>query len=259
MLFALVAAAIASWPAAADAASFTAAIDRAAAAPQQPFVYEVTLTLSNEEHENFRPPDFRGLQVVQAPGAPNTTMSVQMGGGTTVMQNTLTWVFQLALPAGAKGTVTIAPARVRVGGRELATNSVAVRVGAPGAAPSPSQRSRAAGRDVSARACSATSTTSSRGAQTSSAGAAFIRAVADKHRVFVGEQVTVTWYLYLTEPQNNLQPHGAAAHRRLLVGGRPVDESAGAARVHGARCRAGSATRWRRCCRRRCSRSRRAS
>ena len=34
----------------------------------------------------------------------------------------------------------------------------------------------------------------------------FIRAVADKPRAFVGEQVTVTWYLYLTEPQNNFRP-----------------------------------------------------
>ena len=144
ILLALAVAAVASWPAAADAASFTAAIDRAAVAPEQPFLYEAKLTLSNETHENFRPPEFRGLQVVQAPGGPNTAMSVQMGGGTTVVQNTLTWVWQLALPAGAKGTVTIPPARVRVGGRDLATNSVVVRVGAAGSAP-PAQRSRQQG------------------------------------------------------------------------------------------------------------------
>ena len=40
----------------------------------------------------------------------------------------------------------------------------------------------------------------------SSASAAFLRAVADKKRAFVGEQVTVTWYLYLAEPQSNFQP-----------------------------------------------------
>ena len=40
----------------------------------------------------------------------------------------------------------------------------------------------------------------------SSAQAAFLRAVADKRRAFVGEQVTVTWYLYLAEPQSNFQP-----------------------------------------------------
>ena len=205
ILFALVAAAVASLPAAADAASFTATIDRAAVAPQQPFVYEVKLTLSSETYENFRPPEFRGLQVVQAPNGPDTAMSVQMGGGATIMQNTLTWVFQLALPVGAKGTVTIAPARVRVGGRELATGSVAVRVGAPGAAPPAQRPSRQQG-GLFPRGMFGDIDDGESGAQSSSPGAAFIRAVADKHRVFVGEQVTVTWYLYLTEPQNNFQP-----------------------------------------------------
>ena len=45
----------------------------------------------------------------------------------------------------------------------------------------------------------------------SSPAAAFIRVVADKTRAFVGEQVTVTWYLYLAEPQNNFQTLRAAA------------------------------------------------
>ena len=101
--------------------------------------------------------------------------------------------------------MTIPPARVRVGGRELATNSVAVRVGAPGAAPPPSQRSRGRAGCFRAGMFGDIDDVES-GAQASSAGDAFIRAVADKHRVFVGEQVTVTWYLYLTEPQNNFQP-----------------------------------------------------
>jgi len=194
----------ASRPATADAASFTASIDRAAVAPEQPFLYEAKLTLSNETHEDFRPPAFRGVQVVQAPGAPNTAMSVQMGGGTTVVQNTLTWVYQLVLPAGAKGSVTIPPARVRVGGRELTTNSVVVRVGAAGAAPPAQRPSRQQG--LFPRGLFGDIDDVESGGQASSPGAAFIRAVADKHRVFVGEQVTVTWYLYLTEPQNNFQP-----------------------------------------------------
>ena len=50
--------------------SFVAALDRAAAAPGEPFVYEVTLTLGDQPFEDFRPPDFRGLTVVSAPGTP---------------------------------------------------------------------------------------------------------------------------------------------------------------------------------------------
>jgi hypothetical protein len=201
----VVAAAMTIRPAAAGAASFTAAIDRQAAAPGQPFLYEVKLTLANETHDNFRPPNFRGLQVLQTPGGPNTAMSVQMGGGNTVVQNTLTWQFQLALPAGARGTVTIAPARVRVGGHEMTTNSVAVRVGAAGTAPPQQQRpQRPPG--LFPRGLFGDVEDDGGESHSSPAGKAFIRAVADKQRAFVGEQVTVTWYLYVVDMPNQFQP-----------------------------------------------------
>ena len=77
---------------------FRAALDREAAAPGEPFVYEVTLTLGDQDFDGFRPPDFRGLTVVAAPGGPNRAMSVQMGGGTTQVENRLTWRWELALP-----------------------------------------------------------------------------------------------------------------------------------------------------------------
>ena len=53
--------------AAAGASSFSASIDRAAVAPDQPFVYRVTLTTSDGQPEGFKPPDFRGLRVVGGP------------------------------------------------------------------------------------------------------------------------------------------------------------------------------------------------
>ena len=42
-------------------------------------------------------------------------------------------------------------------------------------------------------------------AVSSAPGAAFIRVMPDKSRVFVGEQVTVGWYLYLTQNQNRYE------------------------------------------------------
>ena len=113
--------------------------------------------------------------------------------------------------------------------------SVPVRVGAPAAATPPAAGPRAGGGGLFPRGLfprHAATTRRPRGRSRPRPGVAFIRAVADKPRAFVGEQVTVTWYLYLTEPQNNFQPHHAAAHRRLLVGGAAVDEPAGAARLH---------------------------
>jgi hypothetical protein len=199
---------LAARPAAAQTPPFVAALDRAAAAPGEPFVYEVTLTLGGDDpFDDFRPPDFKGLQVLSRAQFPNRSMSVQMGGGSTQVENRLSWRFELALPAGAKAPVTIGPAHVRVGGRTLASNTVPVHLGTAGAAPAPAARQRGGGGLFPGMFPSGIlDGESSEGAVASTPGAAFIRAVADKPRVFVGEQVTVTWYLYLTEPQNNFQP-----------------------------------------------------
>jgi hypothetical protein len=191
--------------AAAGAPPFSAALDREAAAPGEPFVYEVTLTLADDAFEAYRPPDFRGLTVLSRSDSPNRAMSVQMGGGQTRVENRLTWRYELALPAGATKPVTIGPAHVRAGGRELTSNSVPVRIGAGSAA-------RAAprpGGGLFPRGMFpgfADDVDEDPNALSSAPGVAFIRAVADKPRAFVGEQVTVTWYLYLTEPQNNFRP-----------------------------------------------------
>ena len=124
------------------------------------------------------------------------------------VENNVTWSYQLALPPGARGPVTIGAAHVRVGGQELSSNAVPVRVGAAAAAPPPQRQQR---RPACFRAaCSATSPTSSSSRSSSSASAAFLRAVADKRRAFVGEQVTVTWYLYLAEPPEQLSAGDAA-------------------------------------------------
>jgi oxygen tolerance protein BatD len=201
------------WPAAAlvalaapaahaAAPSFSASIDRAAVAPDQAFVYRVTLSSSQGEPDNFRPPDFRGLQVVGGPFT-QTGFNMTMGGGGTQVQSNVTWSYQLTLPAGAKGPVTIGAAHVNVGGQNLASNTVVVRVGAaaPGAqAPQRPQRPSLFPRSLFGDEPDVEEPRSS-----STANAVFLRAVADKTRAYVGEQVTVTWYLYLAQPQSHFQ------------------------------------------------------
>jgi hypothetical protein len=182
--------------------SFSASIDRAAVAPEQPFVYRVTLTTADGQPDEFKPPDFRGLRVVGGPFT-QTGMSMQVGSGGTRVENSVTWSYQLAVPAGAKGPVAIGAAHVRVGGQDLASNAVQVRIGAAAAGPPPGQRQQR-GPNLFPRGLFGDD--EEREPVASSASAAFIRAVADKRRAFVGEQVTVTWYLYLAEPQSNFQP-----------------------------------------------------
>jgi len=200
--------AVAAWPAVARAATLAAALDRDAVAPGEPFVFEVTLTAADESVESFRPPDFHGLQVLSAPRAPNRSTNMQIGGGQPLIQNTYSWSFQLALPSGAKGPLSIGAAHLRVGGREMASSPVQVRVGASSGPPKPARGtgpgslfqqffgggpSRSPIDDDPAAAVSSTPS------------AAFIRVVPDKTHVFVGEQVTVAWYLYLSQDQNKYE------------------------------------------------------
>ncbi len=201
---------LAVWPARGWAApSFQAGLDREAVAPGEPFVYQVTLTVANDEVGGYRPPDFHGFQVVEAPRFPSRSTNMQIIGGQTTVENGFTWTYQLAVPAGAKGTLTIGAAHVKVGGRDLASNTVPVRIGPagarsarPAAPPGPGnlfQQFFGGG----SRAPFGDDDTP--GAVASAPGAAFIRVIPDKTRVFVGEQVTVGWYLYLTQNQNRYE------------------------------------------------------
>src|SRR5262245_29748181 len=183
------------------APSFNASIDRAAVAPGQPFVYRVTLTSQQGQPDGFKPPDFKSLQVLGGPFT-QTGMSMVMGGGGTTVENTVTWSYQLMLPQGARGQVTIGAAHVRVGGQQLASNAVPLRIGAAAPGPPPGQQRPPS---LFPRGMLGDEPEVEEAPVSSSAKAAFIRAVADKKRAFVGEQVTVTWYLYLAEPQSNFQ------------------------------------------------------
>jgi hypothetical protein len=198
---------VTAWPASARAASLSAALDRDAVAPGEPFVFEITLSVADESVEDYRPPDFHGLAVLSSPQFPNRSTSMQIAGGQTTIQNSYVWSYQLALPSGGKGPFSIGAAHVKVGGREMASNAVQIRVGAASGAPRPAPGpggllQRFFGGSPGARP---DDDAESSGAVTSRPSAAFIRVVADKTRAFVGEQVTVAWYLYLTESQNKFE------------------------------------------------------
>jgi hypothetical protein len=203
------------------AASFVARVDRTSTDLGDPIVYEVTLSMPDGRAEGYRAPDFRGFRVLGE--YPSQSTQIQMGGGSSVMRTVYTWRYELS--PSESGRLTIMPARVRVRGKELRTAPVAITVAAgdirpPGSAGSATdprrtrQRPRPRARlgspfddlfggpadpdplppiqvpDPGGRA---------------QAGSSFIRAVADKRKVVVGEQVVVQWYLYLTERQDKYQ------------------------------------------------------
>ncbi len=180
----------------AEPPSFLAEVDRNVVSPGDVFVYEVTINTSGERVDTYRPPDFKGLTVVNAPRGPNQSTQMSMGGGGTFIQTSYSWHYELAAAGGQKGVIAIGPARIRVDGREMRSNVVNIRVGA-GAAPPPGAPSSGAG---------ATPTPQAEAPPPASAGdSSFVRAVPDKTRVYVGEQVTVTWSLYLTQRQDKYE------------------------------------------------------
>jgi hypothetical protein len=191
---ALIAALVAADTAAAGPSGLVIQVDRDAAAPGEPFACDVTLTVSNEEVTGYKAPDFKGLRVLQEPQFPNRSTRMQIGGGQTVVEQSLSWHYELMVPPGAKGPFTIGGARVRIGGRELRSNTVTMRVGASSGRPAAGMQRGVGGPlfDLFGGGRAVPEPPAS------SAGN-FMRAVADKTRVFVGEPVVVTWTVYVTQ------------------------------------------------------------
>ncbi|HET6280055.1 MAG TPA: BatD family protein [Polyangia bacterium] len=206
-------------PAQAQAPSFVAEVDRTQVAPEEGFTYEVTLNIAQQNITAFQPPDFRGLTVLQAPRGPNRATHMQIGGGGTFIQNSLTWEYQVAPTAGQKGVITIGSARVRIDGREMRSNPVSIRVGG---SPTPGGNAIRPGRrgfptpvfpglrqpttPPPVAAPPASPGPSSGAPPLASASAAnFIRVAPDKTTAYVGEQITVGWYLYLTQGMDNYE------------------------------------------------------
>jgi hypothetical protein len=178
-----------SLPARAEAPRFTAEVDRNQVAVGETFLYQLTLSVGSEEASSFRPPDFKGMQVVAAPSGPNRSTQMEFGGSGMFVQTSFVWRYQLA--ASNKGQVTIGPARIKVAGQEIRSNSVTIAVGVaaapptagagpPGAAPEP-------GPDAVPPPAESNESV-------------FLRAVVDKQRAYVGEAVAATWYLYALQP-----------------------------------------------------------
>lgn len=191
--------------------SFTARVGRNPVGVGESFSYEVTLSVERGAVEDYRRPEFRGLRVLAE--QPSRSTQIQMGGGGSLMRTVYGWHYQL-VPV-QKGKLTIEPATVRVDGRELRTEKIAVSVVDAGQAPVAPARPRMPrgfpgfpdpgslfpGFDTEPEEEAAPADPGHPAGQRS-----FLRVLPSKTRAFVGEQITVEWSLCLVTRQSNYAP-----------------------------------------------------
>ena len=183
-------------------------IDRAAVAPDQPFVYQRHADdLATASRKDSSRPTSMACACSAARSRRPVDAACRWAAAAPQVENNVTWSYQLARAAGDEGPVTIGAAHVRVGGQDLTPERGpgAHRRGRRRAAPAaaaqqrgPSLFPRGLFGDERARAAAARRVVRER--RRSSAPS------PTRQRAFVGEQVTVTWYLYLAEMQSNFQP-----------------------------------------------------
>jgi len=187
----------------AAAQSFVARVDRAQVPLDDSFLFEVTLVLDDGRATGYRPPNFKDFRVLGE--HPSQSTQVQMGGGTTFMQVVYSWRYEL-MPLRA-GNFNIGPAKVKLGDRDIETSPVNVTVtGAMGGAQAaPPQAQRGAPGMPPGFPRSLREMIEPQRAARSSDTQNFIRMVPSKAKVYVGEQLTAEWYLYLAERQDKYE------------------------------------------------------
>ncbi len=161
-------------PAATYSQTFTAAVSNTTVGQNEQF--DVSFTFSAQDVngiKNFQPPDFRKFVILSGP---NQSTSLQFINGAA--SGSMTYSYYLRCPK--LGKFTIGSASLEYSGKKYTTNPIAIEVtkSTPQAASKgqPSVSTNDIGDNV------------------------FILATADKRRVYLGEQVTVTYKLYTRLP-----------------------------------------------------------
>ena len=151
--------------------TFTASVDSTRVSPGNYF--EITFTLNGSTGgRNFQPPSFNDFDVLSGP---NQSTSMQIVNG--AVNSSVSYSY--ALQPRAEGKFTIGPATIEADGKRLQTQPVTVEV--VKGATQPAQRPGAGERqDVRSQL----------------SGNVMVKAVADRTRVYQGEQVTVSFKVY---------------------------------------------------------------
>lgn len=151
--------------------TFTVSVSNTTVAEGERF--EVSFTFQGTDINslsNFTPPNFGGLKVISGP---NQSTSMQIINGNVSASRTLSYF----LVATSVGKYTIGSATIDYRGEKLKTEPIQIIVTKGSPRPKEEQQNN----EVNTREISEN---------------LFIRAVVDKNRAYIGEQVTVTYKLY---------------------------------------------------------------
>nr|WP_232325470.1 BatD family protein [Pedobacter panaciterrae] len=153
----------------------TATVSKNVVGTGEPF--EISFSV-NGNIESFNPPALSGFQIV---GGPNQSSSYSSINGNTTASMSVSY----DLVAAKEGEYVIGPATVVVNGKQIRSNAVKIKVVKGRAAPQGNQGNAAPQGDKVAE-----------GNSTDISKRLFLRAVANKTNVFIGEQFSVSYKLY---------------------------------------------------------------
>jgi hypothetical protein len=139
--------------------------------------FEISFSV-NGNIESFNPPALNGFQVV---GGPNQSSSYSSINGNTTASMSISY----DLVGVKEGEYVIGPATVVVNGKQIKSNSVKIKVVKGKAVPQGNQQNAAPQGDKVAE-----------GNSTDISKRLFLRAVANKTNVYIGEQFSVSYKLY---------------------------------------------------------------
>jgi hypothetical protein len=192
--------------------SFVARVDRTQVGAGESFTVEITLSVEGGRVDGYRAPDLRGFRTLAE--RPSQSTQMQMGGGGTFVRQVYGWHYDvLALDRGA---FTVGPARVRVDGQELHTGKIVISVVDSGQAPAARRPARGFPRGIPNPGLpfpglGVDDDTPPAETQPGRGRRNFLRVQTSKIKAYVGDQITVEWFLYLTERQDK---YGTTAEPR---------------------------------------------
>lgn len=173
--------------------------DRTEVAVGQPFRLQIRADISGADVDHIAVPDLSPFEIRARQVSRPVQFRFGFGGQQQVVQSTTVQTYTLV--ARTPGRYELTPATVTAGGRSFSSEPVTIVVGGtpqqpvtpPGTTPPTGPQPPASG-----VAGSASSRVEVDGAQVDPR--AFLRTVADEAEPYVGEQVTVSVYLYTREP-----------------------------------------------------------
>jgi hypothetical protein len=183
-------------PAAAQSARVSMSASASHVSVGEPFAVEIRSDVTGANLDDVAIPDFGKLQVLAQRVSRPFSFSIGFGsnGQHARMQSQV--VHSYTLVAVAPGTYVIQPAIITVNGRKYASQRLSIE--ASGAAlPQPPGPSGAAPSDPAAGGGAALAPPEGPLSGARFDNDLFLRSVVDKTRAYVGEQVTVTIYLYV--------------------------------------------------------------